>query len=624
MTNLVASNKNYRAHYTDRGTSKLIVTFDHFVWHKNNFTDPSDSVYGLKKWSHLHIGSRQNDWYTSIGLEDIQQKCLNITKRHSEVIHYGSSMAAYAALLFGSFFQANKIIAISPRFELDPTKPPFDTRALKYTQKLDLSKHRSIADVASNNLNTFIIFDPFMPEDSAHARQYQKSFPKWNYIPMPFGGHPAYHGLKHTGQIVPLVETLLAGDASPNNIRSVYRNHKRKSPNYWFNLGMRTNNIEVAREAHKFVDNHQYSQDGWGDTLKKKLKSTIVTTGTKMNSPTTITLANCDDYRIVLHDIGSPKTIITFGYWNLGISDKGFGTDFCLKNGYNNIYVSGKNNDWFQSLSGESLRDAVTPYIQDKDVTTYGLSLGGYAALYYGCFINSKVVAFSPRCGAHPILAGSTNNYKHKYLSTLEKPKTPPKVILDPFDDIDFKFFREVLLVSYEKIDCINIENAGHECLAAITASGRATKYVTALLDGKIPDIIIEDEYKANYLYRKATTLISDPNISKTYITKLLKLEKTPRAIKLAKEVSVRNDMPIPIPAFTEDDVRISLEPLDNRYHSPKMIVDIILDIAQQLEEAGAFELALAQYKLSLYKWPSNEKTHKKIAEIEKFLEINK
>ncbi|MGH8811953.1 MAG: hypothetical protein ACREXO_08110, partial [Advenella sp.] len=93
-------------------------------------------------------------------------------------------------------------------------------------------------------------------------------------------------------------------------------------------------------------------------------------------------LSETEDYRITLHDIGSNATVITFGYWGSGISQKGFGTDFCLKNGFNNIYVCCKGAQRFQHLSLDTFTNAVKDALKGKDVITYGLSLGGYAAIY--------------------------------------------------------------------------------------------------------------------------------------------------------------------------------------------------------------------------------------------------
>ncbi|MDP8250385.1 hypothetical protein [Pseudochrobactrum saccharolyticum] len=189
------------------------------------------------------------------------------------------------------FFQPNRIIAISPRFELDPRKHPFDSRALAYTETLDLSNHSPIAEVASSNLDTLIIFDPFMPEDSAHAKLYKNNFPEWTYIQMPFGGHPAFSGLKHTGTIAKLAEILMVGDHSTKKISSIYRTHKRSSPYYWYNLGMHSKSVEAVKRAHKFVSEHGYSRDGWADEIHNRMLNMNglkpFSKATKKRTPTT-------------------------------------------------------------------------------------------------------------------------------------------------------------------------------------------------------------------------------------------------------------------------------------------------------------------------------------------------
>ena len=93
--------------------------------------------------------------------------------------------------------------------------------------------------------------------------------------------------------------------------------------------------------------------------------------------------------------------------------------------------------------------------------------------------------------------------------------------------------------------------------------------------------------------------------------------------MSLAKDFSVRNETPMSVPKPSSFAIAKSLEALDKKYDKPKMIVDIILDVAHCLEDIGAYEQALSQYKIALCKWSGNKDIEKKIQELENYLKIN-
>lgn len=106
-----------------------------------------------------------------------------------------------------------------------------------------------------------------------------------------------------------------------------------------------------------------------------------------------VVLRDHPGYRISFHPSGGSARIllISFGAVNSMISTRGWGVDFAAKHGYDNIYVSQRTLSQYQDLPLQDFQETVAPYAARYDrVVTYGASLGGYCAIYYGGSIESK------------------------------------------------------------------------------------------------------------------------------------------------------------------------------------------------------------------------------------------
>ncbi|MEC7120811.1 MAG: hypothetical protein VXW65_13060, partial [Pseudomonadota bacterium] len=112
------------------------------------------------------------------------------------------------------------------------------------------------------------------------------------------------------------------------------------------------------------------------------------------------TLASTEYYRISIFRQQSPKGVfITFGTAADDLDSEPFGMDFLLSYGYDLIFVAQENTNRYQDLSFETFEEIVAPVVKCgryEKVYTYGVSLGGYSALYYSGCINAIAFAASP------------------------------------------------------------------------------------------------------------------------------------------------------------------------------------------------------------------------------------
>lgn len=328
-------------------------------------------------------------------------------------------------------------------------------------------------------------------------------------------------------------------------------------------------------------------------------------------------IAEGEHYRITLHDIGSDKTVISFAFLGAGISDKGSDRDFCLANGYNNIYVSCSGEDRFQSLSIESFESAVMPYIKGKQVISYGTSVGAYASLYFGGGINARIVAFSPRNSFHPIFKWQSKKFKHRYLRDTTRSSITPTIIYDPFEKTDHRYVTECIMPAYRQLNIVTLDNCGHKTSLALSKAGLLKNFVLKAFQGIVETPTLSHWQKEWYLIKKVESLVQSGKAAKPYIAPLLKLSQDSEVIKLVAQYNVNSGDNVPIPRPSQERIKASLQKLDGRFNV-KTIDTVLLEVATRLEEVGAYRESTEILSLALIRKGADETLKNRMRNLEK------
>lgn len=265
----------YTATFTQRESSTIIVTFDFFDMWKTDFKQPVTRVGGCDDCANLHISSKTNDWYTSKGREQLVEDCLAILSRYSRIICFGFSMGAHAAVLFGSLFRADRIIAVSPRIQLDPEQPPFDERNIDFINKCNFL-NGDLRKAADSELETIIVFDPFSVPDASHAKLFKKYFPGWHYLSFPFSGHNSLQPAKDVKKLRPMMRHLVLGDVTLSSLHRMYKSFRRESLYYWYHQLLHNRcRSGIVRAAADFMIDHP----GTNNTMFFKLGERLIQAG---------------------------------------------------------------------------------------------------------------------------------------------------------------------------------------------------------------------------------------------------------------------------------------------------------------------------------------------------------
>lgn len=269
-----------------------------------------------------------------------------------------------------------------------------------------------------------------------------------------------------------------------------------------------------------------------------------------------------ENHRITLHlfNPNSDKILICFPPRGGGrMAKRGFGTLLCEKYAWNQIYVDKTRHSEFRHLSLSKFYDAVSPYLRGMDVISYGSSIGGYAALYFGGTINARILAASPRNSSHPILSGNldnTDNFNHiKYLSEVPASSHSPYILYDTRQAKDHRMVENWVLPAYPTAKIIDIPNSGHRSLEKLKKSGTLSTMIKSFVEAKFidrvdiepkegTDLKLLDDALQAYLvgdYKTALVTLSDfeinalqkSNLLPVYIDSLEKTESTQYIYKL-------------------------------------------------------------------------------------------
>jgi poly-gamma-glutamate capsule biosynthesis protein CapA/YwtB (metallophosphatase superfamily)/lysophospholipase L1-like esterase len=194
-------------------------------------------------------------------------------------------------------------------------------------------------------------------------------------------------------------------------------------------------------------------------------------------------LVSTKNYKITYYTKGnSNKCVITFGEVDSTLSETGFGDKLILSEGMDYIYVAQRRQTQYQFLSAEKFSEVVGEVIKNKEVYTYGSSLGAYAAIYFGGAVNANILALSPRIPAYPAIHKLTGErfknkgFRHEELGEKKKTDKVVYIFYDNNNYIDRYYIDVFLKPAYPAGIFLHVENAGHYTARALLLSGELKK----------------------------------------------------------------------------------------------------------------------------------------------------
>jgi len=179
-------------------------------------------------------------------------------------------------------------------------------------------------------------------------------------------------------------------------------------------------------------------------------------------------------------------------------SAAGFGEKFFLKAGYDLVIVQKRSESWYQDLKVEDFARVVSGIAaQYRDVACYGISMGAFAALYFGGSINASILALSPLCSIHPRypqLGGQ--DYRKQVTATqcdlADAPRSakPVFIVFDPRLPLDALYMREEVIPAFPNATIARAPGAGHPVSRCLNGIGLLGPLVLDFIESqRMPDI---------------------------------------------------------------------------------------------------------------------------------------
>ena len=195
----------------------------------------------------IHITVAWNHWYIvpemAPALAAVREAAAPFARR----VAYGSSMGGYGALLHSRAMGATRVVAVSPRFSIDPAKVPFHRQHREEAARLDFGGDDMEGGLSADAM--LILAGDTGHLDAGHLALIRAaSGGRARLLPLPFAGHPAAPFLQETRLLRETTRALLL-DAEPDlaALRRRVRGVRGASASYWEAMSRRA--LRTGRDA---------------------------------------------------------------------------------------------------------------------------------------------------------------------------------------------------------------------------------------------------------------------------------------------------------------------------------------------------------------------------------------
>lgn len=196
----------------------LMVTFDNLAtidegWPRGPWLDRHLKSLG---YSVLGVQSHAKDWFRQPSAPALLQGLADrgFFARFDKVLLIGASMGGFAAISFAPLIPGASVLAFSPQSTMNRRIAPFEARFRHSVRQTNwTAKAYQDAALAIPNLRKLtLIYDPFVPEDRAHALRL--TGPNVTQLRTPHCTHDTVRVILKSGMMAALIRNLVETDAA--------------------------------------------------------------------------------------------------------------------------------------------------------------------------------------------------------------------------------------------------------------------------------------------------------------------------------------------------------------------------------------------------------------------------
>jgi hypothetical protein len=194
----------------------LIVSFDNLATIDEGWPRSPWAWRRLQPLGHSVLGvqSHAKDWFRQPTapalLRGLEER--GFFRRFSRVVLTGASMGGFGALNFAPLIPEARVLAFSPQTTMNKAIAPFEAR-FPFSVKRSNWEGMPFLDAAAAVpylRRAVVAYDPFVPEDRAHAARL--AGPNVQMLRIPFCTHEAIRVVLKAGAFPVLIDALVAGD----------------------------------------------------------------------------------------------------------------------------------------------------------------------------------------------------------------------------------------------------------------------------------------------------------------------------------------------------------------------------------------------------------------------------
>ncbi len=217
---------------------------------------PHPWFYGnVKKHGYSVLGliAHRKDWYRNEDTPRIltELREAGLFEGFRRIVFIGASMGGFAALTYAKLVPGAAVLTFSPQSTLAPRIVPFDKRYKGAQRRYDW-KSRDFRDAAGSfdtASDVTIIYDPFVPEDKAHAARLTGD--NVTQLRAPFMGHQAIRMLKSIGALPIIFKRVAENQFDPAEYHRLIR--PRRSQLKWlreiFGVSVKAGHLKLTLAA---------------------------------------------------------------------------------------------------------------------------------------------------------------------------------------------------------------------------------------------------------------------------------------------------------------------------------------------------------------------------------------
>jgi hypothetical protein len=198
----------------------LLVTFE-TVQGLRSLSDASHPIgwdlFKSHDWPHLSIISDGHTWFRDPQVYAYFDRLVDdgFFDEFEQVIFYGSGSCGYAAAAFSVAAPGATVIAVQPQATLDPRVTEWDDRFVKMRRTDFTTRYGYAPDMLDAADQAYVIYDPYVAMDAAHAAMFTRSNVK--KLRIPNMGSNLQSEMKKMDVLLPLI--LTAADDNLTTLR---------------------------------------------------------------------------------------------------------------------------------------------------------------------------------------------------------------------------------------------------------------------------------------------------------------------------------------------------------------------------------------------------------------------